>query len=60
MLSESAADVGFGLFVVRIHEDSVGYIVFDEFAEIEESGAVRDSRSLLHVMCNDNDSVVLF
>src|SRR5688500_2597851 len=49
----AAGDVILGSLDPRIGEDLRRLAIFDELAEVEESGALRDPRRLLHVVGDD-------
>src|SRR5829696_50956 len=65
-----AGDVRLGALVGRVGEDLLGVVVLDDPAgpvllvgvqlDGEEGGHVRHPRGLLHVVCDDDDRVVLF
>src|SRR6202162_3275025 len=57
--AEPAGDVVLGAAIARRGEDLVGFVEFDQLAEIHEGGLVGDARRLLHVMGDDSDGVVL-
>src|SRR5215203_4025225 len=56
-LAEAAGHVVFGQLLGRVGEDLLGPLEFDELAEPEERGHVRDARCLLHVVGDDDDRV---
>src|SRR4029079_6452266 len=58
-LAETAGDVVLRTPVIRIGEDSGRFAEFHELAEIHERGEIRHARSLLHVVGNDQDRVVV-
>ena len=43
--------------LARVGEDVRGLAVFDQLAEVEEGGALRHARRLLHVVRDDHDRV---
>src|SRR3546814_9937287 len=53
----TACDVVLGARLARVGEDFRSVAIFDEVAEVEESGALRDTRGLLHVVGDDDDGV---
>src|SRR6202166_72601 len=57
--AEPAGNVVLGASIARRGEDLVGFVEFDQLAEIHEGGLVGDARRLLHVMGDDSDGVVL-
>jgi hypothetical protein len=57
-LTESSGDVVFCEFILRIREDSGGEIVFNQFPQIEKGTVVRDPGSLLHIVGNNEDTVI--
>src|SRR5471032_251415 len=56
----TASDVVFSLFTRWRSEQRVGVAVFDQLTQIHEGGAVRTTRSLLHVVGHDNHCVIRF
>src|ERR1700722_19356135 len=59
LLSEPTGDIVLGLLPGRRLEDNLGRVVFDEFSQQEETGAIGDACSLLHVMGNNDDSALV-
>src|SRR5699024_9563005 len=63
--AEAARDVVLCLLVRGVGEDGVGVVDLDEVAglagagDVEEPGAIRDARGLLHVVGHDDDRVLL-
>src|ERR1700722_5423740 len=57
--AEPAGNVVLGASIARRGEYPVGFVEFDQLAEIHERGFIGDSRGLLHVMGDDGDGVVL-
>ena len=57
-LSEAAVYTVVGLFVDRALEYVGGIAVFDRAAAREKCGPVRNSARLLHIVRDDNDSVL--
>src|SRR5882672_2252563 len=53
--SESPRDVCFRALFAWAREQSLRLAYFDQLAEIEERGGVRDARGLLKVVCDDDD-----
>src|SRR5688572_8590379 len=53
--AEAARDIIFGLLFRGICKDFPRAVVFDQLAEIEESGVIGDARGLLHVVRDDDD-----
>src|SRR5438045_1298975 len=41
----------------RIGEDFRRFAIFDKLAEVEEGGALRDTRRLLHIVSHDRDRI---
>src|SRR4029079_8728997 len=58
-LAETAGDVVLRTPVIRIGEDSGRFAEFHELAEIHECGEIGHTRSLLHVVGNDHDGVIV-
>src|SRR5205814_3439078 len=57
--AEPARYIIFGLFLARIRKNFDGAIILDQFTEIKERSAVRDPRSLLHIMGHNHNSEIL-
>src|SRR5579875_1979818 len=60
MSSESPRDVCFGALVSGTREDAIGSVRLDEMPEQEERGAIRDTRGLLKIVCDDDDRDLRF
>src|ERR1700733_8187590 len=59
LLAEAAGNVVLGASIARRGEYLVGFVEFDQFAQIHEGGLVGDARRLLHVVGDDGDGVIL-
>src|SRR3546814_19863777 len=53
----TSGDVGLGARLAWVGEDFQSVAIFDAVAEVEESGALRDTRGLLPVVGDDDDAV---
>src|SRR4051812_25187781 len=53
----AAGDIILGARLARIGEDLRRLAVFDQLAEVEEGGALRNARGLLHVVRDDRDRI---
>src|SRR5688572_8782186 len=58
--SEASGDIVFSLFLGRVGEDLSRQVIFNEFAQIEEGGEIRNAGRLLHIMGDDDNREVLF
>src|SRR5678815_1238787 len=59
-LSKPACNVVFCSLVGWIRKDLLGLVELDHFTEQEESGELCDARSLLHIVSDDHNGVLLF
>src|SRR6266545_7481449 len=53
----AAGDIVLGALLARVGEDLRRLAILDELAEVEESGALRNARGLLHIVGNDRDCI---
>src|SRR5215216_3728513 len=58
-LAKPAGDVVLGASIARRGENLAGFAELDQLAQVHERGLVGDTRSLLHVVGDDRDGVVL-
>src|SRR5688572_6794821 len=57
VLSKSAGDVIFGLFLPGVRKNRRRLVVFDERAKVEERRVIAHPRGLLHVVGDDHNGV---
>ena len=57
ILAEAAGDVFFGELMLWVGEDLCGFPDFDQMAQMEERGSLRNAGGLLHRMGHDDDGV---
>ena len=58
--AEATSDVFLRSWPPRRGENALGFVEFQEFAEIHECGEIEDARRLPHVVGDDRDGKALF